>query len=316
MNLVQLHPGLLQLARRRPGRVGDAWVQVVAHVLDDNAHAQPTHALCKRGAVVGRRVGQAARVERIVAGDGAQQDRRIGDRARQRANMVERSRERADAMQTHAPVGRLQAHHAAVGGRDADRATGVGADRAPAHAGRHRRRRAAARPAAGARDIPGVVALAIVWMHDPIGELQQVALADQHRPGLLQAAGDGGGCGGHPVAPDTRGGGRACAGGVDQILERDRHAVQRAAVDSLEELDLGLARLLQRRPLQHRDKAIEAPIQPADAIEDGARRLDGREGMRAVAPAERGDIRVAQLLIIHVRRLRRAPRAGPRPATA
>src|SRR5262249_40593775 len=78
---------------------------------------------------------------------------------------------------------------------------------------------AALAPAAGATGVPGVVALAVVRMDDPIGEFQEVALADQHRPSRLQATRDSRSYGWHPVAPEPRGSGRARAGRIDQILE-------------------------------------------------------------------------------------------------
>src|SRR5689334_14213945 len=98
-------------------------------------------------------------------------------------------------------------------------------------------------------------------MDDAVGEFEEVAFADQHGPGLLQVASNGCGYGWHPVVPQPRGGGRARAGRIDQIFERDRYAMQRAAIVALRQFGLGAARLLQRRPLQYGDEAVEAPVQ-------------------------------------------------------
>jgi hypothetical protein len=58
-------------------------------MLDNHPDPQPIHRLRQRGSVIARWVGQAGWIERVVAGDRPEQDRRVGDGARQWAGVVE-----------------------------------------------------------------------------------------------------------------------------------------------------------------------------------------------------------------------------------
>ena len=86
-------------------------------------------------------------MQRVVAGDGVEQHRRIFDRAAERADLVERGRKRDQAVAGYRAIGRLEADHAAERRGLADRAAGVRAERKRHLARRNDRRRAAGRAA-------------------------------------------------------------------------------------------------------------------------------------------------------------------------
>src|SRR5207248_824029 len=54
----------------------------------------------------------------------------------------------------------------------------------------------------------------------------------QNSAGVAQSLDDGGVACGDVAGPNARGGGRWLASHVDEILDRDRHAVQRTAIDA------------------------------------------------------------------------------------
>ena len=79
------------------------------------------------------------------------------------------------------------------------------------------------------------------------GELVQVGLADEHRAGLPQVArSTGASCVGDVALAHARRRRRRRARDVEEVLDRDRHAVQRSAVVAGGELAVGLARLRAR----------------------------------------------------------------------
>ncbi len=104
------------------------------------------------------------------------------------ADLVERGREGHEAVAAHPPVGGLEADHAAEGRGLADRATGVRAEGERDHAGRHRRRRPAGRPAGDAGEVPRVLRLLVgaVLGGRAHRELVHVGLAEDDRPCPLQ----------------------------------------------------------------------------------------------------------------------------------
>jgi hypothetical protein len=78
------------------------------------------------------------------------------------------------------------------------------------------------------------------------GALGHLELAQQHGTCGAEALDHGGIDLGHPVGQDGRAAGGADALGEAQVLHRDRHAVQRAAIASPDDLVLGLPRLIER----------------------------------------------------------------------
>ena len=188
-----------------------------------------------------RRVEQLAdlrggRLHRVV------EQPRIGDRCGERADVIELPAERHHARRGDvSPLG-FEPDDAAGRGRNADRSARVGADRAERHAGRDRGRRSAARSARRSRRVVRIArrAEARVFAGRPERELVEVGLADEHRAGFAQAARDDGIRRGDVILADqrTRRGRRALL--IDQILERDRNAVQRPEAAAAGDLLVGL----------------------------------------------------------------------------
>ena len=97
-------------------------------------------------------------------------------------------------------------------------------------------------------DPPGDRAGSIGWWTAPNAESSLVVpsanswrlvLPDHDRAGLPQPGDDGGVGGDEAIVEHARGRGGHLAAHVDQILQRDRHAVQRSAVETLAPLVIG-----------------------------------------------------------------------------
>jgi len=104
----------------------DLGIHPLGEVLVRHAQPQATHALLEAGGVIGHGRVDRRRVHRVVAGDGAEQPRRVGDVQPERSGVIERRGEGDEAVARDAPVRRLQPDHAAERRRLADRASGVG----------------------------------------------------------------------------------------------------------------------------------------------------------------------------------------------
>jgi hypothetical protein len=127
------------------------------------------------------------RVERIVAGDRAEEMRAVAYGPRHRPDLIERRRVGDDAVAADAPVGGLEPDDAAVRRRLPDRAAGVGAERAKALARRDRCPRSTRRTPARAQ-CPGIVGAAVPNSRSTAHrELVAVGLADEDRASLAQA---------------------------------------------------------------------------------------------------------------------------------
>ena len=120
--------------------------------------------------------------------------------------------------------------------------------RAERHAGGDRGRRSAARPTWRSRRIVRIAhrSKSRVFARRPEREFMEVGLADEHRARFAQASGDDGVAGRDVIVPDQRSRGRPHAFLIDQILERDRNAVQRSDAPARRDLLVGLPRLRQR----------------------------------------------------------------------
>ena len=139
----------------------------------------------------------------------------------------------ADAVEVAAlgddAVARLEPERPAAVRGQAHRAADVGAQLERGQPGGHGGGRAARRAARDAGDVPRVVRRA----EDLVEALQvtrpagQVGLAEDDRAGFLEPS-DGRRVGGrHVIGQLDRAAGRADAGGLDGVLDRDRQAVQR-----------------------------------------------------------------------------------------
>ena len=194
--------------------------------------------------------------------------------------MVEEPRQRSDAGPADDPIRRLEAHATTEAGRDTDAAAGVGAD----GGGRQSRHDGGSRPAAGpARDalvIPrvhrGAVGLG-VRRDDPVRQLVGGELAQQHRTGLPQAPRHRGIVLRDPALVGGRARGRWDARRVDQVLEADRDAVERAPQPTLAHL-VGQRTRVGSGPLgRDRHEGRQLRVQLLDAGQVRLGQLDGRQ---------------------------------------
>ena len=166
-----------------------------------------------------------------VAGERGIGQRAVGHRGRQRADGVEARGQRIDALRRDGPATRLEPHDATARGGQPDGAAGVGSEPQRDHAGRQRRRVAAARPAGhaiGRGRVDGVAIERVLTAHAP-RELVGVGLADHDRAFGLQREHRRRALLRDVVGVDRGGVGRAHARRVDQVLDEHRHAGQGAA---------------------------------------------------------------------------------------
>ena len=165
---------------------------------------------------------------------------RVAHRARHRADRVERGRQRHGAVGRRQPRRVLEADDALQRGRDADRAAGVGAERRPGRAGGDRHGAAGGRAARDARRRHRARAVAglagVPWcglMPTPENANSVMLVRPMQRGAGRAQAGDGGascaagGRVGERRVEPARG---RLAGDVEQVLDRDRQAGERAAV--------------------------------------------------------------------------------------
>ena len=199
--------------------------------------------LADGGAEIRRGVRPRVGVGRIVAGEHVEDQRQVIERTREGADMVERARQHQRAGARDQAVARLDGEHAAERARADDRAVGLRADGERHHAGGDRRGRARGRTAGRVVRVARIARLARM----EIGELGRHRLADDDRAGVAQLA-HGGGVGVGLAAGQN---GRAAFGriilGVEDILDRDRDAVQRAERPPLPFVAVERARLLAAR---------------------------------------------------------------------
>ena len=136
------------------------------------------------------------------------------------------------------------------------------------HAGGDADRRAAARTAWRPRRIVWIArgAERRILVRRAERELVQVGLADEDGACLAQVRDGRRVACGHVAVAHARGGGRRRAADVEQILERDRDAVQRAAVAPGRELAVGLARLRRASSAMTRMNAFRRGCR-VDAVE-------------------------------------------------
>jgi hypothetical protein len=177
----------------------------------------------------------------------------------------------AGADQTKA---RLEPGNTAERGRDADRAHVVGAERTGGEPGRDGRPRPAAGTARRRRGVPGIAALAEVYVVRGYAEraFVHVKLAERHRARGLQAPRHFRILRGNRVAQDFHAVGGRNAGHVDKVLQRQWHAVERPkrrAVAPSFTVPGRRARLLGG----DLDESVQHPVPRVDPGEVGLHRL-------------------------------------------
>ncbi len=159
----------------------------------------------------------------------------------------------------------------------ADRTAGVGAEGAVAERRRHRGRRPARRAAGIALERPRIAHRAVVTggRGAAVGELVEVQLAEHDGASRVQSPRHFRVLRRDAVVVDAAGRGRAYAGGVDVVLERDRHPVQRAAGRGGRQcVERFGAR--QRRLAADGDERVQLRVVGGDAIEARRHEFSGR----------------------------------------
>jgi hypothetical protein len=107
-------------------------------------------------------------------------------------------------------------------------------------------------------------------------ELVHVELAEQNRAGVSQSAYDRGVLFGNPAREYSRPARRPDAGRLEEILDRDRDPVQRASMLPASDLVIGAGGFLSRTIGEHRDEAVELPVEPFDARNTRVHDIAGR----------------------------------------
>ena len=182
--------------------------------------------------------GQTSRAMRahaiLVLGGHAGQHRvqgvGIGDTTSKRPRRDERAEGAEPPVVVDGPEGRLESHEAAERCGDADGAAAVGPEAHGAGARSHRGRRAAARPAGCAARVEGICGVGAeqVVGRGRLAELRDVCLADEDCSGAAQAAHSPRVVAGHVVGVRERAERGDVTFDVERVLDRDRHAGQRA----------------------------------------------------------------------------------------
>ena len=205
------------------------------------AGAQPAYKVL-RGVVRG--VG----IQGVVSGQRVQQQSVVLDGAGEWADVVQGPGQGEHAVLAHATEGRFHADGTAEGGGDADRAAGVGSQRAVDEVRRDGRPRASAGAAGDPGGIVGVprgseTRAVARWT---VGELVGVRLAQNDGAGVAQPEHDRCVVIGEVILEESRSHRGTRSLGEDQILQAQRHAVQRPPVGAARDLRFGLRRLLER----------------------------------------------------------------------
>ena len=261
----------------------DLGIDVGVEVRRRDEDAQALHPTLEPREVVVDRLIRRRRIARVIPSERRERDREVADGTGEWPRVIERPRERDDAAQRDTSVGRLDAGDATERGGDADRSAGIAARGHEAHPRRDRDRAAAARAAGDARAVPGVLRVAEerVLIGDAEGPLVQVRLAEDDRSGGAQPRGHRAVLLRDVAREDLRSRRRHDALLVIEILQRDRDAVQRAAVLTRVALAVREARRVERRLERRRDERAKVRIEGADARDRGDGELDARELARA-----------------------------------
>ncbi len=201
-----------------------------------------------------------------------------------------------DAPAADQPVSRLQPGNTAIRRRPADRAAGVGAERRRHQPGRDRRARSARRTAGEMRGAPWVARRRPrqVERRPAMRELMRRQLAGQDGAGRVELFDRRRIFRRHGVDAHLGVPGGADAGGGIDVLEAERHPVQRAAVIAGGDLAFGLPRLRHRLVGGDRQIGIELRIDAFGARQRGLRQLDRRQLFAGDQPRHLGDRQVMQ----------------------
>jgi len=206
-------------------------------------------------------------------------DRGVGDGTRQGTCIDVVAEGVARGVGRHRAQRWLQPDQPAARSRTAHRARTVGAERQRPQPGRHGGSTTAARAARRAFEIPRIASDA---ERRPVGqsldtEFRCRRLADDDRAGSAQAADQHIVAGGDIVLEDRRAVARMDARDIDQVLDADRHAVQRSELGAFGHRLLGDPGVSPRLVCHHHAKAIELGLRALDRLQDGFHIIDRRE---------------------------------------
>lgn len=208
--------------------------------------------------------------------------------------MVERRGKLERAVAADAAPARLQSGQAVGGAGPADRTAGVGAERAEAKSGSRRDRRAAGRDTRPVARIPRILRRFHQRMVIGIGALGELHLAEDDGARVLEPAHDGCICTGTKVAMKRGACRRRNALGPEQVLERNRHAMQGPPIPALRDVGVRGFRLGHGRFRHHVNVAAEIAVDGVDPVELRARHLQRRDFARLEVCRERGEFEIVQ----------------------
>ena len=266
-------------------------VEAMEVVVLRHADAKPGDGMSEGRRVVGRGAGTRGRILRVSAGDDPEQERHIPHRQRHGAHVVHGPGQRHDSRAAHAAVGGLESDDAATARRQPDGAARVGAEGAHGQPSGHRGARAARGAARAVPRTPWVLDVPVVGVvaERAHGQLRHVELAQRHGTRPDQTA-DRGALGlGEEVVGRLRPAGGRQAADVTEVLEGERHPVERAAPAPGARVGLEGAGGRQRALGIQRDEGAQPPVESRDAIEAGARRLHRGEAPRADVGGDGGE---------------------------
>ena len=280
-------------------RVRDGGIELDEMQVGTEREAQTADAGVEaRGEVGDRNVG-GGRIVTVIARHRAQQQSGVARRARHRPGVIEAERVRVDPAETDATVGRLEPDYPAVRGRAPDRSAGVAAGRTRTEECGDGGARSAARSTGHAVERPRIARRSVprIVRRRAGGELVRVALADEDGARFLETAHAVRVFGRHVVPVERRPVRRANAGGVEDVLDPDRHAVERAAPASGLQLSFGAACRRTRLGRHHGDERVQRRIEAIDAREVRVGHFHRGDGARAHEARELRDREVAELLV-------------------
>src|SRR6266850_2089123 len=207
------------------------------------------------------------------------------DRSGERAGAIEQRRKWDDAFARNAAPGWFQPDDAAECGGDANGASRVRSDAAEAEAGSDGRGGPAARAAGNTREVPGIADRAVVRVVgcDAVGEFVHVGLAEENGASVFELCDDCGVFFWNEFAQDFRTCRRPNACRIDIVLQRNRNAVERAAVATAfaaawgEEFGFCFLGLGEGKLGRDSDVGVELEMEVLDTGEHEPAQLDGRE---------------------------------------
>ncbi|GMR23665.1 MAG: hypothetical protein BMS9Abin37_2115 [Acidobacteriota bacterium] len=214
---------------------------------------------------------------RVIACQRFQQQRRVVHRVSQRPDLVQRRGERHESVARYAAVGGFESGDAAQARGLADRSAGVGSEGRRDESSGDGGCGAAARSAGNTIEIPRVFRRMKrrVFGRGSHGELVHVGFAQDDCAGVVEALDDRRVIDGYVVLENARATGASAPGDRDDVFERDRKAVERAALGRGQFVELAGAL---ERGLRHPvEKRFDLRVECFDAIDERAGRFLGGE---------------------------------------